>query len=177
LKVIYQDGHVLEFAVFNDPELELAGANDFAVFIDRAGIQGRMEAIAAKSIPKPFDLNPEFELFLAHVLIGVGRFRRGEILIAGQQIRSYALNHVLGMVRFWQPPTVGTQDAQDSLNRYRRFEVQYPAIALQIEKLLQSDVETCAKGLLKLVTELGARSLTQDQASQAQVIKRSLGWS
>lgn len=176
LKVVYRDGHVLEFAVFNDPELELAGANDFAVFIDKANIQARMEAIAAKSAPKPFQLDSEFELFLAHLVIGVGRFRRGETLIAGQQIRSYALNHVLGMVRFWKNPVAGSEKYQDNLNRYRRFEIQYPEEAALIEELLQSDVENCSIGLLKLILNLAGNSLEQTALEQVTVVKQRLGW-
>ena len=176
LKVIYNNGHVLEFAVFNDSELELAGANAYAVFIDEANIATRMATIAERSKPGRLEPAKEFELLLAHLLIGVGRYRRGEVLIAGQQIRSYALTHVLGLVRHLTPPASGTESAEDNLNRFRRFERQYPELAAEIESALQSNVEACALALLNLVLgELGS-TITEQQLKQVAVIKRTLNW-
>jgi len=177
LKVICSNGHVLEFAIFNDSELELAGANAYAVFIDEANIEFRMAAIAERSKPGAFEPAKEFELLLAHLLIGVGRYRRGEVLIAGQQIRSYALNHVLGLVRHVTPPAEGTETAEDNLNRFRRFERQYPELAAEIENALQSNVEACAIALLNLVLGQLGSSVTQQQLDQVAVIKRTLNWS
>jgi hypothetical protein len=51
LKVVYDDGQVLEFAVFEDRELEMAAANSFAVAVDKCNLQARMEAIAARTAP------------------------------------------------------------------------------------------------------------------------------
>jgi hypothetical protein len=177
LKVIFGNGHVLEFAIFNDSELELAGANVYAVFIDEGNIEARMAAIAERSKPGVFEPAKEFELLLAHLLIGIGRFRRGEVLIAGQQIRSYALNHVLGLVRHVTPPAEGTETAADNLNRFRRFECQYPQLAAEIENALQSNVEACAIALLKLVLGQLGSTMTEQQLKQVSVIKRTLNWS
>ena len=176
LKVVYEAGHVLEFAVFNDEELELAAVNSFAVAFDKTDITERIEAIAERSVPKPFDAKTEFELFLATMLIGVGRARRGETLIAGQQIRSYCLRHALGLIRQWVPVAAGTENSGDSLDRFRRFEFQYPEIALQLEALQQTDVEASAKGLLHLVLELGEVALTEAQLHQVYVVRNRLGW-
>lgn len=79
LKVVYRSGHVLEFAIFNDSELELSSANHFEVPLDRANIKARMSAIATLSKPKPIDSEAEFELFLATLLIGVGRADEGRL--------------------------------------------------------------------------------------------------
>jgi hypothetical protein len=176
LKVVYQDGHVLEFAVFNDQELELATVNSFAVAFDKTDITVRVEAIAERSVPKPFDAKTEFELFLATMLIGVGRARRGETLIAGQQIRSYCMRHALGLIRQWVPVAAGTENSGDSLDRFRRFEIQYPEIATQLETLQQTDVEASAKGLLHLILSLGESALTEAQLHQVYVVRNRLGW-
>lgn len=176
LKVVYQNGHVLEFAVFNDEELELAAVNSFAVAFDKTDITVRVEAIAARSVPKPFDDKTEFELFLATLLIGVGRARRGETLVAGQQIRSYCTRHALGLIREWVPVAAGTENSGDSLDRFRRFEVQYPEIAAQLEALQQTDVEASAKGLLHLILSLGEAALNEAQLHQVYVVRNRLGW-
>jgi hypothetical protein len=176
LKVVYQDARVLEFAVFNDSELELAGANTYSVPLDRTNIIERMAAIAVRSAAPAYDFAKEWELFLALLLIGVGRARRGEVLIAGQFVRSYCLNHVLGFVRDWQPPMAGTETKEDSFNRYRRFEQQYPELGEQLEKLTQLPVEQAALGYLEFALSLGAGKLTEAQHSAALLIANRFGW-
>lgn len=176
LKVVYRDGQVLEFAVFEDAELELAGANDFAVLIDKQDISSRMSAIVERSKPGAFDFDQEFELFLSHLLIGVGRARRGEILIAGQQIRSYAENHLLGLIRACKEPEGGTAHKQDSLNRYRRFEQQYPKLGAQIEMLQEMTAEQAAEGFLGIVNNVCREKLDAQKLAQIAVVRERLNW-
>src|SRR3954454_25345021 len=39
LKVFYDDGHMIEFAVFDVAEIALAGANRYRVLLDRGGVE------------------------------------------------------------------------------------------------------------------------------------------
>lgn len=179
LKVVYQDGHVLEFAVFNDSELELASANSFLVTVDKSGnIQNRMSAIAERSATKvkETEYNPEaaYELLLCQLLIGVGRARRGENLIASEHIRSWAVTALVGLIRFWEDPQQRTIHLSDNLNSLRRFEQQYPEFGLAIEKAQTLPTEACAKALLKIL--LDSRHLSQRQQEQAQVVIKRLMW-
>ena len=175
LKIVFADGHVLEFAVFEVEELPLAGINSFAVPVDKSNIFDVVTKLAAKSKDdRPFNWDEEFELFLSQVLIGVGRFRRGEVLIAGQIIRSHCLNHFLGLVRSVQPPMAGFAGLEDSFNRFRRFDFQYPELALKIEDALQKNVEESAQVLLELAIEL--KPLTQSGERQVLAIKNRLSW-
>jgi hypothetical protein len=184
LKVVYRDGHVLEFAVFNDEELELAGANAYLVTVDKTGeIANRMAAIAAKSaeaaakaIGENYRPDAEFELFLCQLLIGVGRGRRGEALIAGEHVRSWAVGNLLGLVRHWQHPVRGTENKTDNLNRHRRFELQYPTIGARIVSAQEKPVEACARQLLDVALEVGGGNLTAAQHAQAAVVNDRLGW-
>lgn len=177
LKVVYRDSHVLEFAVFNDSELELAGLNAYAVAIDRTNITERSLAIAARPSGAAFDFDKEWQLFLALLLIGVGRARRGETLIAGQFVRSYCLNHVLGFVRHWLTPVAGTEHKEDSFNRYRRFELQFPELGQRLEALLQLPVEAGASAMLEFCLELGSATLTPAQVAAAEIVSQRFGWS
>jgi hypothetical protein len=177
LKVLYADGHVLEFAIFNDSELELCSANAYSVSLDRADIAARMAAIEFRSRPKSIDPLVEFELLLASLLIGVGRTRRGEELIASQHVRSYCVNHAIALIRAWQQPARGTESQEDNLNRFRRFEFQYPAIGRELNELQKLDVEQSARGLLELVLRAGSEKLSQRQRDQAALIRRLLNWS
>ena len=174
LKVVYRNGHVLEFAVFEDAELELASVNYWAVPVDKSNITARVQAIESRTKGAAFDEQTEWGLFLALVLIAVGRARRGEILIAGQAIRSYYLKHVLGFVRDRLPVALGTEGLEDNFDRFRRFEKQYPAEAARIESILQLPVEDSAMAQLDFVLGLGGFS--ELQKAQAAAVRQRLGW-
>ena len=174
LKVVYRNGHVLEFAVFEDPELELASVNYWAVPVDKSNIKSRVEALEKKTVGKVFDEPVEWGLFLALILIAVGRARRGEVLVAGQAVRSYYLGHVLGLVRDRLAPVPGTEGLGDNLDRFRRFEKQYPAEAARIESILQLPVEDSARAMLDFALGLGGFSDLQHE--QAEVVRNRLGW-
>jgi hypothetical protein len=175
LKIVFVDGHVLEFAVFEEQELPLAGVNSFAVPVDKTNILEVITRLAATSREdRPFNWDDEFELFLTLILIGVGRYRRGEILIAGQFIRSHCLNHLLGMIRVIQAPKAEFLRVEDSFNRFRRFDFQYPELAMRIEQALHQNVEECAALLLTLAIEL--KALTHRSERQIFAIKNRLGW-
>jgi hypothetical protein len=181
LKVVFEDGRVLEFAVFEDSELEMAAVNSYAVALDRNNITSRMQAIQAKSHAKPFNFQVEFELLLSQVLIGVGRARRGEVLIAGQHLRAYCMPHLLGLIVHWVQPMPGTESVADNLNRFRRFEKMYPELAARIEEALQEPVEACARSMVHLVQELGANpqrgeALSTKQLHQIFVVRNRLAW-
>ena len=174
LKVVYENGHVLEFAVFEDPELELASVNYWAVPVDKSNITDRVRALEARTVSPAFEEGREWGLFLALILIAVGRARRGEVLIAGQAIRSYYLKHVLGFVRDRKLPVAGTESLEDNLDRFRRFEKQFPLEAARIESILQLPVEQSARSQLEFVLSLGGFSETQ--LAQASVVTNRLGW-
>lgn len=92
LKAIYQDGQVLEFAVFDDSEFEVTSINSYSIVFDKTKIIERMAAIPKT---RQFNADIEFQLLLSQILIGVGRVRQGELLSAGQFIHSFAMNHGL----------------------------------------------------------------------------------
>jgi hypothetical protein len=176
LKVVYEDGQVLEFAVFKDSELDTISAGEFAVAIDKCNLQNRMQALAEKSLAKPANLKTEFELFLCQLLIGVGRARRGEKLIAGQHIRSWAINNLLGLVRLNLAPVEGTETLADNFTRYRRFELQYPELGTRIELAQQMPLERCAQSLLQIAVEVCGNKIGNRELSQICAVRTRLGW-
>ena len=184
LKVVYESGHVLEFAVFNDSELELAGANYYLVALDKIGdLSERMAALAVKSAAgaekartTEFYEEAKFELFLCQLLIGVGRARRGELLIAGEHVRSWAVSTLVSLIRHWLPVAEGTEHLTDHLASLRRFERQYPAFGQEIAAAQARSVEECGRHLLSIALTAGAAKLTDRQVAQAEVVSRRLGW-
>ena len=175
LKVIYNHGHVLEFAIFED-DWELSGVNLFEVTLDKARIAERMATAQARSIPKPVDVDRELSLFLAHLLIGTGRFRRGEILSARQFINNFCVNSVVRLVTELIPSSTDSGHLTDNQNPFRRFEVHYPKVARDLETIQRMDLEDAAHALLELVTENLAVHLKQQHFTQIAVVKKRLGW-
>jgi hypothetical protein len=178
LKVVYEFGHVLEFAVFNNSELELAKVNAVTVPVDKSDLTERVEKLRQLSVPAaPTDpaakLQIDLELLLSHILIGVGRYRRGETLIAGEQVRNYLMPNLLNLITNWVEPAPGSEASEDNLNRFRRFEKRYPAASVEITEALAGDVETAAKKILKLVEALDP---TENNTTKYQVVRNRFGW-
>lgn len=171
LKVVYRNGDLLEFAVFEDQELELGAANEYSVPVDKQNITERMRLIAERSNPKDVDRSTEWELFLSLTLIGVGRYRRGEVIAAEQHIKSYALDKALKLIRLANPVD---HDRSDFFNSYRRFEFDYPELGETIAKLMMLDTETCARKLATLVAE--EIRATTEELNQLEVVNQRLGW-
>lgn len=170
LKVVYQNGDVLEFAVFEDSELELASVNDYKVVLDNQDLTERMAKIAERSIPRQTDRAHDYELFLALVLIGVGRSKRGEILAAEQHIKSAAMDFAIRLIR-----SAKAKNSQaDSLNGFRRFEQDYPELAKELHRIVLLETEVAAKDLCELV--LRVISANENEQAQYAVIAKRLGW-
>lgn len=109
-KAVYDDGHLVEFAVFTTDELQLARANDYRVLLDRERIGERMAAIAALR-----DTPPAREwlhgMFLSNLLVAIARARRGEVFSARFMLM-HAARHLIVLLG----------GGPDDLDPLRRFE-------------------------------------------------------
>jgi len=175
LKVVYNDGHLLEFAVFDDG-LELFGVNAFEVALDRGGIQERIEKAALRSESKAREFDSEFEIFLAQILIGVGRARRGEVLSAGQFIRNFAPAKLMGLMNQFCPPLPGSESTLDNQNDSRRFEARYPLVAKEIEAAQQQNLEKSASILMEIAGKALAGQINSKNQASILGIKKRLEW-
>ena len=152
LKVLYRDGMLLEFAVFEESELASHMApRDNRVAFDRKNISEVIAEISKKSHPRKFEPLDEYQLFLTLIQIGAGRVKRGEVIAGSQHIKSYAVNALLGLIRHFEPVA---DPHLDSLDRFRRFEVDYPELGARISDLLESPSLKCAVGLLEISDRL-----------------------
>jgi hypothetical protein len=108
-KAVYDDGHLVEFAVFTPDELQLARVNDYRVLLDRERIEERMSALAARTDAPP---DPQWlhGMFLSHILVASGRAQRGELASA-----RWMLAHAL---RFLVQLLGGGNDTLDPLRRF-----------------------------------------------------------
>lgn len=148
MKVIYDDGHVLEFGITSLAGLATWAGNAYEVFFDAGGVEEAFAAMVAKPLPTgERDDAADVRLVLTQVLIGLGRFRRGEVLSAGESVRSEALTYLLRVLGRRLP---GAAHLLDTLDPRRRFELVHPALAAEIAGALRGDVDSAGRALLDI---------------------------
>jgi lincosamide nucleotidyltransferase len=146
---VYEDGHLVEVAVFEDPELEIARANDFRVLYDAGGIEERLNGIAERTASEAGDdaaSGHAVGRFVVEMIIGLGRLGRGEFLSANELIRGRAVASLLRAV------AGSGQGLLDSLDPHRRFEKVYPDLAERLNQGLQLPLVEVAEALVDVAT-------------------------
>lgn len=150
---IYRNGHLVEFAVFDDRELEIARSNVFRVLIDRCRLQERMDAMVELTLAEAARRDPtgdnRFGTLLSQLTIGVTRAARGEQLSANSLVRGRAAQTLAELVASFVEPE-SSDVALDNLDPNRRFEQAYPSLAAEIEAAVRRPVLDCADALLQL---------------------------
>jgi hypothetical protein len=164
-KVVYGDGAVIEFAVTDLAGLATFYANAWEVAYGGVPVTAVMEAVAAKPVPGAVvDAGRDAGVFLAALLVGVGRARRGEVLSGGASVRGLALEHLLVMLH--------TGDSRlDNLDPHRRFELVHPDLGAELARAQALPVEDCARAMLAVAE----RELTLP-APAVLAVRRRLGW-
>ena len=173
VKVVYDDGHVLEFGITDIAGLAGWKANAYEVLVGPAELEGAMAAIAVRPAVDAA-AGRHVALVLTQLLIGVGRARRGERLNASDLVRGQAVGHLLRAVAERLPSA--RADALDDLDPTRRVEQAFPRLAERIEALLTLDVEDCARGLLDLAVELLEPGWAAFPRRGVEAVRRRLGW-
>ncbi len=151
LKVVHRSGAVLEFAVANSVEVSSFGGSPYRVALDRTDVTARM--LVTKPPGASGDDLTDFRIFLALLVIGLGRAARGEELAAGELIRVYALLRLTNLLRRHTEPD-GAAPA-DPYNPLRRFEAAYPKLGRALGDALAKPAAQCGRALFDLAdTEL-----------------------
>jgi hypothetical protein len=163
VKALYRSSHLLEFAVFDLTELSLARINRWRVLLDHGGVTHAVAAIAEdtarSAADRPLDVSRTFGQFLTHLLVGVGRARRGERLSASQMIKTYATADLIQLWVNFLP--AANASLLDNLDPLRRFEQIYPELGGELNAAMLQPPEECAQTLLgiaerRLAATLGA---------------------
>lgn len=175
--VVYDDGHVLEFALAEPAELSGVVAGDASVIVDDAS--GTTAALieagqAAVAQADSFDPENDVRLVLVKLLLGVGRVRRGEVLNGGQFIRTWAVNHLLRAIRGRFDGSA--PETRDSIDPTRRFESDYPVWAEAIATALDAPADTAAHDLFVLTRCIFETGWDQFPSAAADAVARRLGW-
>ncbi|TDN91915.1 hypothetical protein [Microbacterium sp. BK668] len=173
---VYDDGHVLEFALADAAELAeaLAGAatvavDDEAETVARLVARSRERADAADG----FDPENDARLVLVKLLIGVGRYRRGEVLNAGEFVRGWAVRQLVRVIR--GRLTTASPSVRDTIDPMRRFELDFPEEAGRIADAVAQPVEDAARELFGLLCELEPE-WPDFPSRAADAVAARLGW-
>jgi hypothetical protein len=174
VKVIYDDGHVLEFGLATLESLQHWWGRTVEIYVDKGGVDAALASMVAKPLPEgPLNLARTLRLVMTQLLIGVGRARRGELLTASLNIRTEAVGHLLVALASTLP---GDTDRFDAFEPRRRFEFVHPELAARIETAVRLSPEDAARALLDLSEEqLGANPEFPHEGAAA--IRSRLGWS
>jgi hypothetical protein len=149
--VVYDDGRVLEFAYSEAAELSGALVGEATVVIDDSDGTAATLVRAARDRAAgqaALDAALEVRLVLVKLLIGVGRIRRGELLVGNQFIRTWAIKHLVRAIRGRTPAQSANRDVIDPL---RRFEQDFPEWGAELAAALDVDAEQAARRLFELV--------------------------
>ncbi len=149
-QVVYDDGHLVEIAVFDDRELEIAAANAHRVLLDRDGVAERVRAIADRTTDAAADEDPRRLLgrFVAQLTIGLNRAARGETTSANQLVRGAATRTLAHLVALLAEPE--ERAGLDDLDPARRFELAFPEVATDIEAAVRLDPIGAAEALVAI---------------------------
>jgi hypothetical protein len=160
-KVMYDEGHLVEYTVLTLGTLDALPLNRVRVLLDRSpggDLAERIDAVVAATPGRiaanaSSDNHHEGQLLTA-LLVGVQRHRRGEEMSAVHFVHYIALRHFLVLLGRHRPSE--SPGAVDDLNPFRRVERAWPSVGGELGRLLRSgDVELVAGGLL----DLAAREL------------------
>lgn len=174
LKVVYDDGHVLEFAVADLDEVRGFGTNHWRVVLDRGGVA---EAVgSAAQVTHARSGRPARDavgLAVTLVLIAAGRARRGETLTAQRSV-AQAVDLVLEAVT----ARIASADpgVTDVLDARRRAEAAYPDVSAALSQALMAAPEEGARRVLDAAEGALARGWDGWPHAAVAAVRRRLGW-
>lgn len=177
LKIVFADGHLVEFAIFDLDELNLMRVNTRRVVIDRADIGQRIERLRAATEEWKYTdphLNDDHLVnqFLSLLLLGVSRYRRGEHLSGHHLVKTSALHHLLLLLEHHLP--TDRADQIDNLDPRRRFEFAFPEVGVELNRILLLDVPISALAMLDLMERLVRGCLSNYPERAVDVIRQKI---
>jgi len=151
-KALYRSGHLLEYAVFDLEELRQIRINRSRVLLDRGGVRRAVEEQTVETLRWSARQRERTGVllgdFLVQLLVGSGRYARGEKLSGRQLVKGYGLQSLLQLIQACVPPT--GPNRLDNLDPFRRFEQSYPALGEEINAILEMPTPTAARLFLTL---------------------------
>jgi len=155
VKVLYEQGHMIEFAVFDPDELYLARVNQFRILLDRSDLARRMEEISTATSEWSRSRLQDNDYLLGQILTGIlvahGRWVRGEKLSARACLINQVVPQVVRMLVKYR--LADAPEVLDNIDPLRRFELGYGTLGTTLNHLLDQPLPAAASGLLEFVEE------------------------
>ena len=170
--VLYRDGHMVEFAVFDPDEAAQGTVNTFRVLFERDDVTALAAHAQERSRPAPWDAAryaSAFDNFLLLLRTAVARYRRGERLSGQRYVSQFALDALLRLVLELSP--AGATGAPDRLDPRRRFEQTDSELAAELEELARHAVPEAAVRLLDIAERTLAPAWPAYPAARAAAIR------
>lgn len=152
LKVLYTNGHLIEFAIFDIKEIYLAKINSYRIIIDKANIKedlAKIKKLTAKQSNLSGDTNLLIGQFITNILVGIGRYRRGEKISAHQLVKISAVKGLITLILKYLP--IKNDRLIDDIDPLRRFELIQPDLGKEFEDVLLMPVPEAANQLLNIL--------------------------
>ena len=153
-KALMADGVLCEFAVFEAPELARIPFAPGRMVWRREGVP---EQLAQPLLATPPGQLPDEAWVvgeaLSCLLVGLGRWHRGEKLSAARFVQGHAVDRLLELDALRQTPAPG-----DPFNRERRLEQRQPSLTEELPELLAGYAQTpaAAMAMLRALRRRGA---------------------
>jgi len=151
-KVLYDNGHLIEFAVIDIEELYLLKINRYRILIDRGNVEEhlkKIKKITSQQAKLTFANNVLLGEFITSLWIGVGRYQRGEKVSAHDFVKFTALKSLMILIEKYLPSE--NKEIIDNLDPFRRFEFMYPDLGEEINEILLKPILDAAKQMLNVL--------------------------
>lgn len=147
VKVLYDDGHRLEFGIADVASFSTWAGAPAAVIVGDDSVRRAVDEVTARRPDGAIDPARELTLFLTQLLSGVGRAARGEVQSASGLIRGEAVTHLLRALIALRAPD---DPRLDPLDPRRRFDAVFPELGGEIEAACRRRPLDAAHALLRL---------------------------
>ncbi len=153
--LIYDDGHLIELAVFDESDLGDFPLNVHRVLVGADHVEERLAAITKQTAERVEAEDAEgttrYHRFVKELVIGLGRYGRGETLSANQRIRGPAMTDLLSLIGSFLPSDQAQN--RDNLDPHRRFEQAHPFYASRLNQALEKPIPELADDMLRVAEE------------------------
>ena len=148
--VLYREGHIAEFAVFDIHQLAQGKLNKYQLLFDKQNIHEQIQQISDKTAAQQSTVDTPFEFgnFIVYLWVGLTRYWRGEKMSSHKYLTQYALDALLSLIVTHIPPQ--NENIVDSLDARRRFEVAYPDLQEELDMWSLCEAPELATRLLNV---------------------------
>lgn len=150
VKVIYRNGHRLEFGVTDIETFSHWSGAPTKVIVGDESVYRASAVVAARQPTGTPNAAREIRLMLTQIHSGVGRARRGEVLSGSHLVRGEAVDHLVRAAAERLPADTSRLDVFDPR---RRFEFLYPQLGTRLEKTVRLSVEAAANEIVLIAEQ------------------------